>query len=128
MGARDFLPVTLTVFSACLIVWHNSCMNLHRLGRSSVAFAGQGALSLDTRLPGRGCLRKRRFVMPEGKVKWFNAAKGYGFIDVGDGIDVFVHYSAIQKEGYRTLSEGESVRFEMVEGPKGRQATNVVSI
>ena len=49
--------------------------------------------------------------MPEGKVKWFNAAKGYGFIDVGDGIDVFVHYSAIQKEGYRTLSEGEAVRF-----------------
>ena len=66
--------------------------------------------------------------MPEGKVKWFNAAKGYGFIDVGDGIDVFVHYSAIQKEGYRTLSEGESVRFEMVEGPKGRQATNVVPL
>jgi len=66
--------------------------------------------------------------MPEGKVKWFNAAKGYGFIDVADGIDVFVHYSAIQKEGYRTLSEGEAVRFEMVEGPKGRQATNVVPI
>jgi CspA family cold shock protein len=66
--------------------------------------------------------------MPEGKVKWFNAAKGYGFIDAGDGIDVFVHYSAIQKEGYRTLNEGELVRFDMVEGPKGRQATNVVSI
>ncbi len=49
--------------------------------------------------------------MPEGKVKWFNAAKGYGFIDIGGGDDVFVHYSAIQKEGYRTLSEGERVRF-----------------
>jgi cold shock protein len=66
--------------------------------------------------------------MPEGKVKWFNAAKGYGFIDAGDGIDVFVHYSAIQKDGYRTLNEGELVKFDMVEGPKGRQATNVVSL
>src|SRR5690348_88809 len=107
--------------------WHNSCRASYRQGRSIVAFAGQSVPSPDTRLPRRG-LRKRRFVMPEGKVKWFNAAKGYGFIDVGDGIDVFVHYSAIQKEGYRTLSEGEAVRFEMVEGPKGRQATNVVPI
>jgi len=107
--------------------WHNSCNTLERLGRRIVAFAGHSVPSLDARLPGWG-LRKRRFVMPEGKVKWFNAAKGYGFIDIGDGIDVFVHYSAIQKEGYRTLSEGESVRFEMVEGPKGRQATNVVPI
>ena len=67
-------------------------------------------------------------VMASGKVKWFNDVKGYGFIEAEDGVDVFVHYSAIQKEGYRTLSEGESVRFEMVEGPKGRQATNVVPI
>ena len=66
--------------------------------------------------------------MQEGKVKWFNAAKGYGFIDIGDGIDTFVHFSAIQKQGYRALSEGERVRFEMVEGPKGRQAANVVSL
>ncbi len=66
--------------------------------------------------------------MAEGKVKWFNAAKGYGFIDIGDGVDVFVHWSAIQKDGYRTLSEGESVQFEMVEGPKGRQAANVVAL
>ena len=66
--------------------------------------------------------------MAEGKVKWFNAAKGYGFIDIGDGIDVFVHWSAIQKDGSRTLSEGEHVQFEMVEGPKGRQAANVVAL
>ena len=66
--------------------------------------------------------------MLEGKVKWFNAAKGYGFIDGGESGDIFVHYSVIQKEGYRTLSEGETVQFEMVEGPKGRQATNVVPI
>src|SRR5947209_13265761 len=99
----------------------------HDWARGSLPSQGTSVPSLDSRLPGWG-LRKRRFVMPEGKVKWFNAAKGYGFIDVGDGIDVFVHYSAIQKEGYRTLSEGEAVRFEMVEGPKGRQATNVVPI
>lgn len=61
----------------------------------------------------------------EGRVKFFNAAKGYGFIDVGDGIDVFCHYSAILKEGYRTLTEGERVRFTVVDGPKGRQAVKV---
>jgi cold shock protein len=118
---------TLLLISPLPAFWHNSCITLERLGQRFVAFAGHSAPSHDTRLPGWG-LRKRRFVMPEGKVKWFNAAKGYGFIDVGDGIDVFVHYSAIQKDGYRTLSEGEAVRFEMVEGPKGRQATNVVPI
>ena len=63
--------------------------------------------------------------MPEGKVKWFNAAKGYGFIDVGDGIDVFVHYSAIQEDGYKSLKQGETVEFEVVQGPKGPQAEAV---
>jgi CspA family cold shock protein len=66
--------------------------------------------------------------MREGTVKWFNATKGYGFIDIGDGIDTFVHHSQIQMEGYRTLAEGARVRFEMVEGPKGRQAQNVVPL
>jgi CspA family cold shock protein len=60
-----------------------------------------------------------------GKVKWFNNSKGYGFIGREDGPDVFVHYSAIQGLGYRTLSEGDSVEFEIVEGPKGTQAANV---
>ena len=60
-----------------------------------------------------------------GKVKWFNNAKGYGFIGREDGPDVFVHYSAIQGLGYRTLSEGDSVEFEIAEGPKGPQAVNV---
>ena len=63
--------------------------------------------------------------MPEGKVKWFNAAKGYGFIDGENGSDVFVHYSVIQKDGYRTLSEGERVAYEVTQGPKGLQATLV---
>lgn len=60
-----------------------------------------------------------------GKVKWFNDAKGYGFIGRDYGPDVFVHYSAIQGLGYRSLSEGDSVEFEIVEGPKGPQAANV---
>jgi CspA family cold shock protein len=60
-----------------------------------------------------------------GVVKWFNAAKGYGFIRRSDGDDVFVHYSAIQMSGYRTLEEGMQVEFEVQDGPKGPQAVNV---
>ncbi|MBE21766.1 MAG: cold-shock protein [Acidobacteria bacterium] len=63
--------------------------------------------------------------MPEGTVKWFNASKSYGFIEYEDGPDVFVHYSAIQDSGYRTLEDGQNVEFEIVDGPKGLQATNV---
>jgi len=65
--------------------------------------------------------------MSNGKVKWFNEAKGYGFIEPdGGGRDVFVHYSAIQGEGYKTLSEGQPVEFEVVQGDKGPQASNVM--
>ncbi len=62
----------------------------------------------------------------QGKVKWFNAEKGYGFIEREDGPDVFVHYTAIQTEGFRTLNQGDTVEFDIVEGPKGLQAANVV--
>jgi CspA family cold shock protein len=60
-----------------------------------------------------------------GTVKWFNEAKGYGFIERPGGEDVFVHYSAIQGAGFRTLAEGQAVEFDVVEGPKGKQAANV---
>lgn len=63
--------------------------------------------------------------MITGKVKWFNDAKGYGFIETDEGKDVFVHYSAITMEGYRSLAEGQAVQFEIVEGNKGLQAANV---
>jgi CspA family cold shock protein len=63
-----------------------------------------------------------------GKVKWFNEQKGFGFIERDDGEDVFVHYSAIQTDGFRTLEEGQEVEFEIVEGERGPQATNVVKI
>ncbi|MBI5167106.1 MAG: cold shock domain-containing protein [candidate division NC10 bacterium] len=60
-----------------------------------------------------------------GKVKWFNDAKGFGFIERSDGEDVFVHFTAIQGSGFRSLSEGQEVEFDIVEGPKGKQAANV---
>ena len=63
-----------------------------------------------------------------GKVKWFDAKKGYGFIEREDGDDVFVHFSAIQDDGFKTLEEGEEVEFEIVEGDEGPQAENVVKV
>ena len=65
--------------------------------------------------------------MSTGKVKWFNESKGYGFIEPeGGGRDVFVHFSAIQGDGYKTLSEGQMVEFEIIQGEKGPQASNVL--
>jgi CspA family cold shock protein len=63
--------------------------------------------------------------MQRGKVKWFNAEKGYGFIESDDGTDVFVHFSAITMDGYKSLEEGAEVEFEVIEGAKGPQAANV---
>jgi CspA family cold shock protein len=66
--------------------------------------------------------------MAQGTVKWFSAEKGYGFISQDDGSDVFVHYSAISGDGFRTLEQGQRVEFEITEGRKGPQATNVVRL
>ena len=66
--------------------------------------------------------------MAKGTVKWFNAEKGFGFIEVEGENDVFVHFSAINQEGYKSLEEGQSVEFEVVEGDRGPQAANVVKL
>ena len=63
--------------------------------------------------------------LAEGTVKWFSNEKGYGFISRSDGDDIFVHHTAIQMDGYRSLAEGQKVEFEVVDGPKGKQASNV---
>ena len=70
-------------------------------------------------------MRKELGVREKGTVKWFNGAKGYGFIQRSTGEDVFVHFSAIQESGYRSLNEGETVEFDVTKGPKGLQAANV---
>ena len=67
-------------------------------------------------------------VKEQGTVKWFNASKGFGFIQRQSGEDIFVHFSAIQGEGYKSLNEGQAVEFEVTSGPKGLQAANVTSL
>ncbi len=64
----------------------------------------------------------------QGKVKWFSAEKGYGFIEREDGGDVFVHFSAIQEDGFKNLNEGQEVEFDIVDGPRGPQAANVYKV
>jgi cold shock protein len=72
--------------------------------------------------------RQEALFMDQGTVKWFNSDKGYGFITRETGPDLFVHYSSISGEGYRSLTEGDAVEFEVVQGPKGLQAANVKRI
>jgi cold shock protein len=72
--------------------------------------------------------KRRKHKMARGKVKWFSNQKGYGFITPESGADVFVHHSAIQGEGYKTLTDGQEVEFDITQGPKGEQASNVVKL
>ncbi len=86
---------------------------------------GRQSFGLACRIPARLSTEEQQVARLKGTVKWFNNAKGFGFIGREDGPDVFVHYSAIASEGYKSLQEGDQVEFEIVEGQKGPQAGNV---
>jgi CspA family cold shock protein len=79
-------------------------------------------------VPERGIPGKRNCMAEKGRIKWFSEAKGYGFIEREEGDDVFVHYTSIQMEGFKTLAEGQEVEFEVVQGTKGPQAENVTIV
>jgi len=92
-----------------------------------VIFCDMVLVPTGTRIFYSGADRERRIsFMKNGIVKWFNAEKGYGFISIDGEDDVFVHFSAIQTDGFKTLEEGQEVQFEVVQGAKGPQAANVV--
>jgi cold shock protein len=90
--------------------------------------ADAGGLARLAAHQGRDKQAGQRTMRITGKVKWFNNAKGYGFIEREGGSDVFVHYSAISGAGFRSLEEGQAVEFEIVDGPKGPQAGNVIKV
>lgn len=73
-------------------------------------------------------VQKEKYGMTTGRVKWFNDSKGFGFLEQENGEDVFVHFSAINANGFKSLAEGDAVQFEVVKGPKGLQAANVTRI
>jgi CspA family cold shock protein len=101
-------------------------INLSR-GFGVLGNIGAKSPTTSNEISGRSQQGRQEFVAQyKGKVKWFNNAKGYGFIGREDGPDVFVHYSAIQLDGYKTLKEGDEVEFDIVEGQKGPQADSVI--
>ena len=86
---------------------------------------GLGGFFRQIHIPAKSCFERRDMVVAEGTVKWFNDKKGYGFISTDEGQDVFVHFSSILGSGFRSLYEGQRVRFDLEEGQKGPQAVNV---
>jgi CspA family cold shock protein len=108
-------------------LWNLSLKNNSTIRRNQASYwipAGDSAHSPD--FPRRKQRKREPVAQFKGKVKWFNNAKGYGFIGRDDGPDVFVHYSSIQLDGYKTLKEGDDVEFDIVQGQKGPQADAVI--
>jgi CspA family cold shock protein len=97
----------LSLHKGAPLIWHACGADKQRFGPSKV-------------------VRKEYFAMSEGTVRWFNPRRGYGFISTADGRDIFVHYSGIASQGFKTLHEGDQVTFDVVEGQKGTRAENVV--
>ena len=96
------------------------CRDCYQSRRPVTVGSGRAPMRRSSSLPSNGRLH--------GAVKWFNASKGYGFIQTADGEDVFVHFSAIQSDGYRSLTDGDRVEFDVVDGGKGKQAANVTKV
>lgn len=92
----------------------------------SGVFAYQHTCDIAGALPKK--VKKEKYGMTTGRVKWFNDSKGFGFLEQENGEDVFVHFSAINGNGFKTLAEGDTVQFEIVKGPKGLQAANVTRV
>ncbi len=113
------------------LLWKRKPQGLH--GKPSAVFFCFQVPSRRDLTPGQlpGILRRKegeQHMRHTGTVKWFNDAKGFGFIERQDGDDVFVHYSSIQGDGFKSLTEGQTLEFDIVEGPKGKQAANVVKV
>ena len=119
------------VFGVCSCVWYNDivgrsefwllCQGLPRLAETGQPVCCSGGASPEITHIGEGEVEERE----TGTVKWFNDSKGYGFISREEGEDVFVHFSAIEGEGFRSLQEGQQVEFSVEQGPKGLQAVRV---
>ncbi|HWH60309.1 MAG TPA: cold-shock protein [Terriglobales bacterium] len=94
----------------------------------ALGFSGVTCLQKSSKTQRDFTTKEHSYIMETGTVKWFNDAKGYGFISRQNGEDVFVHFSAIQANGFRSLQEGQQVQFDVVKGPKGWQAENVKGV
>ncbi len=114
-----------TVSSCCRLVIADPCYPAHSLCNVRLGWAVASDGHPGTVASGAFRIEHHGVVVAQGTVKWFNAEKGYGFIAVDGGQDVFVHYSAIQSDGYRSLDEGQRVEFDVTQGQKGPQADAV---
>jgi CspA family cold shock protein len=128
IGFRRLRGKKMEIRTAKALGWYTNCGRRIRIG----LFACSGITALHAKSPkiafSGTLLQKEQDQMETGTVKWFNDAKGFGFVSRENGDDVFVHHSAIQSNGFRSLQEGQKVQFNVVKGPKGWQAENVQAL